>query len=434
MYTLANKENSLPVLCYLTQHRDRCKSPLGESGRFVASGQNLRGRTLYEIAMDNNATMTPDRPALADQAPSRQFGFAFFRPALLVGLVYLLLLGFFVTVRHYSAFDFIHLGTVWGSHVASGTWGYDGQFYYQIARNPLGAARYMDNAPYRYQHLLYPLLAWLLSLGQAPLVPYTLLLINLAAIVGSVEIVSRLLSKNGLSPWFSLALGLYYGLAVGLTFDTTEPFTCVLLCLGIWSLEKKHWLLAALWMGLATISREIAVLFPLCLATAFVWNRQWKGAISFICLGVLPLPIFLGALTVIFGHTGVTFGPPFEHLPFAGIFDFRHTPHKFWLLVLVMLLPTLLSLGFLAWDLVHLRFNQMTLVWAANLGMMVLLSHSSYAELVSCGRISIVAILAGVLYGVKTRNKTLLWALQIYACTFIVYFIGTLLHLDSFIA
>lgn len=267
--------------------------------------------------------MASDRLALADQAPSQQSGLPFFRPSLLVGVTYLLLLGFFVTVRHYTAFDFIHLGTVWGSHIPSGTWGYDGQFYYQIARNPLGAAHYMDNAPYRYQHLLYPLLAWLLSFGQAPLVPYTLLLINLAAIIGSVEIVARLLSKNGLSPWFSLALGLYYGMAIGLTFDTTEPFTCVLLCLGVWFLEKKQWAVAALWMGLATISREIAVLFPLCLAAAFVWQRRWKEAFAFIGLGILPLLIFLGALALLFGQSGLTFGPPFEHIPFAGIFDFR---------------------------------------------------------------------------------------------------------------
>src|SRR5262249_20842382 len=161
--------------------------------------------------------------------------------------------------------------TVWGSHIASGTWGYDGQFYYQIARNPLGAAPYMDNAPYRYQHLLYSLLAWLLSFGQTPLVPYGLLLINLVSIIGSVEIVSRLFTSHGFPPWFSLALGLYYGLAVGLTLDTTEPFTCLLLCLGLWSLEKKQWVLAALWMGLATISRETAVLFPLCLVAVFIW-------------------------------------------------------------------------------------------------------------------------------------------------------------------
>src|SRR5260370_21277307 len=145
----------------------------------------------------------------------------FVRPSLFVGLLYIFLIGFFVIARHYSALNFVHLGTVWSAHNPSGTWGYDGQFYYQIARNPLGAAPYMDNAPYRYQHFFYGLLAWALSFGQTALVPYALLLINLLSIVGSVEIVSLLLRKYGLSPWFSLPLGLYYGQAIGLTFDTT---------------------------------------------------------------------------------------------------------------------------------------------------------------------------------------------------------------------
>lgn len=384
--------------------------------------------------MKNNASIASGGLPFVTPAPSQTTRPSLWRPSLLAGLIYLLLLTFFMTVRHYSVFDFIHLGTVWGAHLKAGSWGYDGQFYYQIARDPLGAGRFMDNAPYRYQHLLYPLLAWLLSLGQTSLVPYTLLLINLLAIIGGVEIVARLLSKNGLSPWFSLALGLYYGLAVGLTFDTTEPFTCLLLALGIWELEKKQWLLSALWMGLATLSRETAVLFPLCLAISLVWNHQWKEALLFFALGVLPLLIFLGVLAMIFRQTGVTFSPPFEHIPFAGIFHFQHAPHKFWLLVLVMLLPTLICLAFLAWDLIHWRWNMLTLVWATNLAMLVFLSHASYIELVSCGRISLSVVLAGVLYGVKSRRKTLLWALQIYACTFAVYFIGTLLHLDSFIA
>ncbi len=356
------------------------------------------------------------------------------QPALLVGLIYLLLLAFFVVVRHYSAFDFVHLGTVWGSHIASGTWGYDGQFYYQLARNPLGAAPYLDNAPYRYQHLLYPLLAWVLSLDQAALVPYMLLLINLLAIVGSVELVARLLVKRDLSPWFSLALGLYYGLAVGLTFDTTEPFTCVLLCLGVWQLDGQRYVQAALWLGLAALSRETAVLFPLLLAISALAHRRWGETFTLLALGVLPLVIFFAALALLFGHTGLTFTPPFEHVPFAGIFHYWYTPRKFWLLVLLILLPTLGSLGFLAWDLAHLRCKQFTLVWAASLGLLVFLSHSSYIELVSCGRASILAVLAGVLYALKTRNKTLLWSLQFYACTFIVYFIGTWLRLDSFLA
>jgi hypothetical protein len=378
--------------------------------------------------MEEQRTVRPARLAFPESVT------LLMRPSVVVGLIYLLLLGFFVLARHYSAMGFVHLGTVWGAHNKSGTWGYDGQFYYQIARNPLGAAQFMDNAPYRYQHLLYGLLAWFLSFGQAPLVPYALLCINLCALVGSVEIVARLLSRHGFSPWFSLAPGLYFGQAVGLTFDTTEPFTYFLVSLGLGCLEKKQLTASALWMGLATISREIAVLFPLCLAGYFAWKREWRAAALFTGVGVLPLFAFLGILALIFGQTGVTFTPPFEHVPFAGIFYYQHTPHKFWLLILMVLLPTLISLSFLAWDLVHARFSEWTLIWATNLALMVFLSRFSYLELISSGRVAVGAVLAGMLYARKTKNKALLWTLQMYTLTFLVYFLGTLAHLDSFLA
>jgi len=356
------------------------------------------------------------------------------RPSLLVGLVYILLLLFFVVVRHESALSFVHLGTVWSAHQRAGSWGYDGQFYYQIARNPLGAAPYMDNAPYRYQHILYGLLAWMLSLGQPVLLPYVLLLINLLAIIGSVEILSLLLRREGISPWFSLGLGLYYGQAVGLTFDTTEPLTCFLLCLGLWFFARKHVVASAAWMGLATLSRETAVIFPLCMAAFLLWQHQGRNALVFILLGVLPLAVWLLGLALHFGQTGLTFTPPFEHFPFAGIFVYRNAPHKFWFLVLLLLVPTLLSLGFLVWDLIRRHLHPMALIWAMNLGMLMFLSRFSYIEMVSAGRISIVVVLAGMVYATQTRNRTLLWCLQIYALTFLVYFLGTLVHLDSFLA
>src|SRR4051812_25863800 len=74
------------------------------------------------------------------------------RPSVAVAVVYLQLLIFIWLTRGYSAIDYAHLGTIWSAHIPSGSWGYDGQFYYQIAHDPLRAYRFMDNAPYRYQH------------------------------------------------------------------------------------------------------------------------------------------------------------------------------------------------------------------------------------------------------------------------------------------
>ncbi len=77
-------------------------------------------------------------------------------PVVVVGSVYFALLALFGILYDYQAMSFVHLGTVWGEHDPSGTWGYDGQFYYQIAVNPFGAAEFMDNAPFRYQRIVYP--------------------------------------------------------------------------------------------------------------------------------------------------------------------------------------------------------------------------------------------------------------------------------------
>jgi len=93
------------------------------------------------------------------------------QPTVVVGIVYALLLVFISLTRGYSALDYVHLGTVWSAHIPSGTWGYDGQFYYQLARDPLGAYHFMDNAPYRYQRILYPLVVRVLSLGRMLLFP-----------------------------------------------------------------------------------------------------------------------------------------------------------------------------------------------------------------------------------------------------------------------
>jgi len=358
------------------------------------------------------------------------------RPSVVVALLYIGLIGVVAVTRQYSALDFVHLGTVWANHDKSGTWGYDGQFYYQIARSPLQAYQYMDNAPFREQHILYPLVVGALSFGQSGLIPYMLLLVNVVSVVLTVEIVARLLVKYEFSPWFSLAIGLYFGQAAGVLFDTAEPFTYFLVALGVWLvLEKAQFAPAALMMGLSTLSREIGVLFPLGYAAFFFLNRKWKICAQFVLLGVMPILAWLVILRLIFGQTGVTFTRPFEHVPFAGIFAHTQGVKKFALLILLMFIPMLAG-----WILAIIEFfrrkffNPLYLILLANLLMITLMNHHSFDELISCGRIATGLVLVVMLYGLTTRNKYVLWATQFYTLTFAVYVVGTLLHLPSFIA
>ncbi len=66
------------------------------------------------------------------------------------------------------------------------TYGYDGQFFYRLALNPVNFSRTaygitMDR-PYRYMRIGYPALTWLVSAGQHFLVPVMLVAVNIAAI------------------------------------------------------------------------------------------------------------------------------------------------------------------------------------------------------------------------------------------------------------
>src|SRR3990172_6865503 len=64
--------------------------------------------------------------------------------------------------------------------------GYDGQFYYRLALDPLTIERTahgirLDNPPYRQQRILYPVLAWLV--GRVIPVPWAMLLVNYIAML-----------------------------------------------------------------------------------------------------------------------------------------------------------------------------------------------------------------------------------------------------------
>lgn len=389
--------------------------------------------------MKNDSTSTLRTFLLADSPGG------ILRPSVVVGIIYIALIAFVALLNHYSALDFAHVGTVWSEHDPAGTWGYDGQYYYQIARNPLEAYQYMDNAPFREQHIFYPLVVGALSLGQTVLIPYMLLFVNVLSVILSVELLARLLSRQGLSPWFSLAIGLYFGQAAGTLFDTAEPFTYFLVLTGIWlAWEKKPVALTALLFGLAALTREIAILFPIAyICIAFV-RKQWSAVVQYIALGMLPLVVLLVALRLTFGQTGVTFTRPFEHIPFADVFYYMDTPKKFYLILLLMFLPTVAGwllafresfrILFVRKEPFFQRFSPAYLFLLANLVLITFMSHSSFMDLVSCGRIATGLVLSVLVYALSIKDRRVLWIAQFYTLTFLIYIVGTSLRWPSFLA
>ncbi|HEX6508464.1 MAG TPA: hypothetical protein VF221_12605 [Chloroflexota bacterium] len=230
-------------------------------------------------------------------------------------LVYALWFGAF-SIAGYSAHDMILISKMYAtqSHVSSAITydpqhyryahnkvGYDGQFFYFIAADPIHARYYLDNPAYRYTKILYPILARLVAFGQVGLIPYTLLLINwLAAGVGTM-LVAAWLRRRGLSPWLALAYGLYPGIFIGFQRDLTEPLSYALVALAVYLFDfggRNRVLISAAIFALAVLTRDKAVVFPALFSAGLFFQGVWASPaadrIRMLVRNVPTSAVFLG--------------------------------------------------------------------------------------------------------------------------------------------
>jgi hypothetical protein len=149
--------------------------------------------------------------------------------------------------------------------------GYDGQFYYRLALNPLNLHRTaygitMDGV-YRFDRIGYPALAWLGSLGQHALVPAAMVAVNVLAI-GCIGLTGGMLARDsGRHPMWGLLLAGYPGYFSAVGRDLTEPVAAACLLAGLLLRRKGRPVLAGLFLGYAALTREtvIAVAAVICL-------------------------------------------------------------------------------------------------------------------------------------------------------------------------
>lgn len=140
--------------------------------------------------------------------------------------------------------------------------GYDGQFYWIEARDPLLLFRstFADmrgpGGGYHFQRPAYPALAYLLAAGQESALPWTMLLVNVLAILGVTALLSVYCRRRGRSPMWALAVGLTPGLLMPALRDLTDPLATAAAVGGLiaWYSERRWW--SALLLSVAVLSRE----------------------------------------------------------------------------------------------------------------------------------------------------------------------------------
>jgi hypothetical protein len=175
-------------------------------------------------------------------------------------------------------------------------------------------------------------------------------------------------------------------------------------------------------MGLAALSRETTILFPLVYTVFFLWQQRWSDMVRFVILAILPMFTWYAAIWVIFGRTGLTYAPAFEYIPFGGIFAlFSYQPY-FWTLIGLMFVPTVAGWFFALREALHERWrNSAFFIWVLNLALVTFMSVLSYVEYVSSGRISTTLVLGTLLYAWYSGNRTILQFTRFYTLTFPFY-------------
>jgi hypothetical protein len=148
--------------------------------------------------------------------------------------------------------------------------GYDGQFYYRLALNPTDLHRTAYgitlDVPFRLERIGYPVLAWALAFGQFSLVPWSLLIVNVLALVGIGFLGGVFARDAGRHALWGLLVPGFFGYLVSLGRNLSEPTAAVFLLAGLLAYRRKHPVLAGALLAYASVSRETVMVAVAALA------------------------------------------------------------------------------------------------------------------------------------------------------------------------
>jgi len=209
--------------------------------------------------------------------------------------------------------------------------GYDGQFYYRLAINPLNfhqtAYGVTIDQAYRFMRIGYPLVTWFISFGQSSLVPYMLVAVNVAAIGALGYIGGRLAVQGGRHAAWGLLLPGYFGLVTSLCRDTAEPVAAAAMLAGLLAIRGRRRRLAAAFLAFGVLTRETVMVLVAAIAivrvVGFLRGRYRPGRDDIVW--ALPAAVFVVWELLVFLFTAslpmLTDGGRNAGTPFIAPFD-----------------------------------------------------------------------------------------------------------------
>lgn len=349
---------------------------------------------------------------------------------------------------------FLHLGQLWidrSSHtphplrldptfpVQPGA-GYDGQWVFLIARDPLHARYVIDDPPYRYGRILLPAVVRVLSLGREELMPQVILGLNFAWIVVGSAALAFWLRRRSESAGWALAYGLYPGVFLVFQLDLTEAMAFGLAAVGIVCCDRgdrRGRLLGGLAFGLAALTRDQAILFGAAYAIYELLRRRPGGRREMLSAGLpralqigLPALLPLVAWDLLILSWLHAIGPdtsPLERLPFYGLWVWIKDGVPGFLAggvevlqienLQVLLPTTVLCAGACAVAAWRRHFSPEWLALLLNTTVIVFMDRGEWHDFEAGGRAAIGMVLAAITFAPATRSLLPAGRAWFVACT-----------------
>jgi hypothetical protein len=380
--------------------------------------------------------------------------------AAVVGLAYLLVVIPRLAGGH--AYQYVHVGHMFLTKSTASSVikpslgyesevGYDGQFYFFLAADPEHGRYYMESPGFVYSRIVYPMTARALSAGQVAAIPYVMVLLNVAAVVGGTLLLAIWLRRRGLPPAYAYLYGFFPGLIFSVFRDLTEPLAFGLAMAGVLAFDRssgRRLAASATLFAIAALTRETTLLFPALLTLSLLFGGPttapirdrlrtgWWRAIAFGAAALVPLLAWRWLLAKWLGAGIQTQESPGTGstavTPFHAIIDQWPWTRAIDLVFLAVVIPALASL---ALALAALRRKANVYIWMliVNIGVFVVLLPGPIAvDYGAAGRAVIGVVLAALLalpqyeqerFGGPSRlirYSFLLWSLPWYVLVAIV--------------
>jgi hypothetical protein len=339
-----------------------------------------------------------------------------FWPVLFVLLVVIGLVFYRLSINDWDPVELAEIGTRYRDGDIAGSEGYDGQFAYYIAihPNPDDVSCQLDVPAYRYQRILYPLLARFLSLGQEAWIPWLLIVVNVLSQVVATAFLCWILASIQIPVRYSLIYGLWAGAVVGVGTDLYEPLAFSLVLAAMVARRKEKLWLSSLFMTCSLFTKETMILFWIAfvLSDLIMKKGLWERSLTLlpgVCYG-----IWQGWLYLRFGAFGLTSGgamaTPFEWIPYAGFFRIGTAGIEVLAVFLLIFGPTILLpnlWGMLSSVRMLIRSHFEYENWALFLNTLLItfLPFSTFREPLGLVRVSTGMVLTMIIFAAKNNLR-----------------------------